>query len=162
MDNIKLYRKRLIPDETVLLKDDQILYCDEEVMVTKWEVLKPRKDFQRGLSCYFLQKGYKVSKFLNKNDQLVYHYCDIIDTEMDLVNSTYLFHDLLVDVIIEPTGKIRLMDLGELADALNQNIISKELAEKALWRLDSLLEILYRQDAGEFMKPYLTKAGVSG
>ncbi len=32
MTNLTLYRKRIIPDECVLLKDDLILSCDEEHM----------------------------------------------------------------------------------------------------------------------------------
>ena len=34
----KIYRKRYMPNETVLLKDDEILRLDEDVLVTKWNV----------------------------------------------------------------------------------------------------------------------------
>ena len=72
-----LYRKRLIPEECVLLKDDRLLYRDEEIIVTAWNTLKPRKDLHHGLSCYYLQEGIKVSRFYDENGSLLYWYCDI-------------------------------------------------------------------------------------
>ena len=63
----KIYRKRYMPNETVLLKDDEILRLDEDILVTKWNVLHPKTQFSHGVSCYFLKKGYKISKFLNEN-----------------------------------------------------------------------------------------------
>ena len=36
MDKIILYRKRLIPNENVLLNKDVILYADKHKLVTKW------------------------------------------------------------------------------------------------------------------------------
>ena len=43
--NTTLYRKRFIPMETILLKDDNIVFQNEDVIVTKWNALKPREDF---------------------------------------------------------------------------------------------------------------------
>lgn len=50
-----LYRKRLIPEECVLLKDDTVLYRDNQIIVTGWNSLKPRKDLHHGYSCYYLE-----------------------------------------------------------------------------------------------------------
>ena len=38
-----LYRKRLIPEECVLLKDDTVLYRDNQIIVTGWNSLNPVK-----------------------------------------------------------------------------------------------------------------------
>lgn len=38
-----LYRKRLIPNECILLKDDILLYRDEEILITKWNTIRPKK-----------------------------------------------------------------------------------------------------------------------
>ena len=75
---IKLYRRRLIPDELIELKDDIILSHENNVLVTKWEVLHPRHDFTHGYSAYFFDDGVKVSKFLKADGSLLYWYCDII------------------------------------------------------------------------------------
>ncbi len=141
MRDIILYRKRFIPMETVLLKDDSIVFQDENVIVTKWHTIKPREDFEKGISCYFLRDGYKISRFINKNDKIIYLYCDIIETEQ--VENTYIFVDLLADVIIYEDGLIKVVDIAEIAQALKEKLLSVELAQKALYRLDNLLSIVY-------------------
>lgn len=66
-----LYRKRLIPEECVLLKDDRVLHRDEKIIVTGWNTLKPRKDLHHGFSCYYLQEGIKVSRFYREDNSLL-------------------------------------------------------------------------------------------
>ena len=100
METIHLYRRRYMPDETVELKDDLILYRDDNILVTKWNILKPRKDIDHGISVYYMKDGFKISKVFDANDKLVYWYCDIIETEYRPEENTYIFHDLLIDVLI--------------------------------------------------------------
>ena len=139
----KLYRKRYMPDEIVYLKDDIILYQGENVMVTKWDVLHPKAKFSHGVSCYYMDKGWKISKFLNKNDELVYYYCDIIDTTYNQEENFYVFTDLLADVLIYEDGFVKVVDLGEIAEALEEGIITDREAKLSLSRLDALLEVIY-------------------
>ncbi len=143
----KLVRKRLIPLETVTLKDDKIVLMEDGLIVTHWDVLKPRKDFQKGISCYFINEGYKISRFMDKDGKLVYFYCDIIETEYDEKEDTYIFTDLLADVIIYPDGRIKVVDVGEIAEVMEKGIINDDLVKKALVRLDKLLEIVYKDGA---------------
>lgn len=147
MDEVKLYRRRFIPNEKILLKDDIIVSIDSDRLVTKWDVLTKRHDFSHGSSCYFFNEGWKISRFLNDNDELVYWYCDIIEPEYNKADNSYTFNDLLIDVIIYPDGKVRVVDTDEVAVALEDNIVSKELIVKALYRLNALLEVIY---AGKF------------
>ena len=140
-----LIRKRLIPFETIPLKDDIIDIMEDGLIVTHWNVIKPRKDFQKGISCYFYKEGYKISRFMDADGALVYFYCDIIDSEYDEKTNTYIFTDLLADVIIYPDGRVKVVDLGEVAEAMESGIISKELVIKALNRLDKLLDIVYTE-----------------
>ena len=140
-----LIRKRLIPFETIPLKDDIIDIMEDGLIVTHWNVIKPRKDFQKGISCYFYKEGYKISRFMDVDGALVYFYCDIIDSEYDEKTNTYIFTDLLADVIIYPDGRVKVVDLGEVAEAMESGIISKELVIKALNRLDKLLDIVYTE-----------------
>lgn len=139
----KLYRKRFMPDETVYLKDDIITYQGENVIVTKWDVLHPKSKFSHGVSCYYMDKGWKISKFLNKEDKLVYYYCDIIDTAYNEEENFYIFTDLLADVIIYEDGFVKVVDLGEIADALEKGLITDREAKLSLSRLDALLEVIY-------------------
>ena len=146
-----LYRKRIIPDECIALKDDEILYIDEEIIVTKWSVLKPRSDFHHGYSCYFLNKNIKVSKFMKENGDLHYWYCDIIEYSFDEKANSYTFTDLLADVIIYPDEKVKVVDLDEIAVALERGLLSDRELVIALRTLDSLLNTIYSGDF-DFLK----------
>ena len=143
-----LYRKRLIPDECVLLKDDILLWRDDEVIITKWNTLKPKKNLHHGFSCYFLSQGIKVSKFYGHDNQLLYWYCDIVEHSYDESTDTYIFTDLLADVIIEPDGFVKVVDLEELADAVEAHIITQEQLNRSLRTLNNLLTQIYRGEFG--------------
>lgn len=142
-----LYRKRLIPEECVLLKDDVILSCSEDVIVTKWNALKPKKDLHHGYSCYFLKEGYKVSKFYQEDNSLLYWYCDIVDFEYQKEDNRLIVTDLLADVLIYPDGFVKVVDIDEMVICLNEQKISLEQLKHSLTQLDKLLQIIY---AGKF------------
>ena len=149
MGELQIYRKRLIPEECVLLKDDILLYRDPEVIITKWNTLHPKKTLHHGYSCYFLDRGFKVSKFYDHDNQLISWYCDIVNYSYDQAEDTYVVTDLLVDVIVYPDGFVRVVDLDELADAVRDNLLTKEEMQLALRRTDKLLSLIYK---GAFAK----------
>lgn len=152
MTNPTLYRRRIIPDECVLLKDDIILSCDEDYIITKWNALRPKKDLHHGASCYFLKEGFKVSKFCREDDSLLYFYCDIVDYNYDSAQNNLIVTDLLADVIIYPDGFVKVVDLDELVTALEARSISLDTLKASLNKLDKLLNIIY---SGKF--EHLTK-----
>jgi len=143
MDKPMLFRKRIIPEECVPLLNDEILYWDDRVIVTRWNALHPKKDLHHGYSCYFLREGYKVSKFLYENDSLIYWYCDVIDYTEDAENNSWIFRDLLADVIVYPDGFVKVVDLDEFEEALENSSITVDDVKKALKSLDNLLKIIY-------------------
>jgi predicted RNA-binding protein associated with RNAse of E/G family len=144
MGEIKLYRKRIIPEECILLDKDVLLYRDAEVIITKWNTLHPKKTLHHGFSCYFLERGFKVSKFYDHDDNLISWYCDIITHTYDSSSDTYVFTDLLVDVIVYPDGSVRVVDLDELADAARDGLLTAEQMQMALRRTDKLLALIYK------------------
>ena len=148
-----LYRKRLIPDECVLLKDDVILYRDDQMIVTGWHTLKPRRDLHHGFSCYYLSEGFKISRFYREDDSMLFWYCDIVDHTFDTATDTYIFTDLLVDVIVYPDGFVKVVDLDELVSARRSGILSEAMLDTALLRLDHLLQLIYRGDFPRLQKP---------
>lgn len=149
MDRPVLYRKRIIPEEIVLLDKDVILYSDEHCIVTKWDTIKPKKILHHGCSCYFLEEGFKVSKFYREDGSLIYWYCDIISYDYDKQKNSYVFTDLLADVLIYPNNEVQVVDVGEIADALEAGTLTVEQMIPALRSLDKLLNIIY---SGEFSK----------
>ncbi len=46
-------------------------------------------------------------------------------------------------MLIYENGFIKVVDIAEIAEALEKNILSLDLAKKALYRLDALLTIIY-------------------
>lgn len=158
MANPVLYRRRIIPEECILLKDDIILSCDEKHIITSWHTLHPKKDLDHGSSCYFLQEGFKVSKFCRRDGSLLYWYCDIVAYDYRPAQNSMIVTDLLADVIIYPDGFVKVVDLDELVTALNSHAISLETLKTSLLHLDKLLQIIY---SGGFdkLKAYVDAAG---
>lgn len=142
-----LYRKRLIPEECILLKDDELLYRDEKKIITRWNTLHPKKDLDHGFSCYFLDKGIKVSKFYKADGSLICWYCDIVSHSYDEATDTYIFTDLLADVLVYPDGRIKVVDLDELSEANETGLLSLDDLHKALRITNALLTEVY---AGRF------------
>ncbi|MFW5646176.1 MAG: DUF402 domain-containing protein [Acetivibrio ethanolgignens] len=143
-----LYRKRYLPDEIVHLKDDIILYQDEQRIVTSWETLKPRKDIKRGISAYFTGEGIKVSKVFNARNEVAYWYCDIIRTEK--IDSSLIFHDLLVDIIVYSDGFVKVVDLNELGQLLSAGKIDAAFVSDALTKANRLLSLIYDNSFGQY------------
>jgi predicted RNA-binding protein associated with RNAse of E/G family len=152
-----LYRRRFIPNELIPLKDDIILVMNDDLIITKWNTLHPRNDISRGVSAYFLTEGFKVSKMYNRDNKVVYWYCDIIQINKDAEKNTVIVEDLLIDVILYDDGTIRILDIDELSDALEQCLITQAEATKALRTLDHLLKLIYEGHFDNF-KEYVNQA----
>lgn len=153
MSYSKLYRKRLIPSECILLKDDKILRCDEDLIVTSWNTIRPKKELHHGYSCFYLNKGWKISRFLREDGSLMYIYCDIVAFDADDKNDTLTVIDLLADVIIYPDGFVKVVDLDELAQAVSEGLITSEELNTCLINLNSLLTKIYEDKLDELISP---------
>ncbi len=154
---LTLYRKRIIPEEIIPLKDDTILYADSERIITQWKTLKPRSDIAYGCSAYLLDKGYKISKIYDHEHKLVYWYCDIITHSYNAATSALTVIDLLVDVVIMSDGQVKVLDLDEVAEALEKKLISQHDACDALHKTNLLLRDIYEcrfEDYQKFIECY--------
>ena len=140
--DIQLYRKRFIPDEIKLLKDDKILYLDDELIITSWSTLKPRSDFASGISAYYRKKGFKISRHYDIHGNFTRWYCDIIIESK--VADGLVFSDILIDVVIFPDGTVRVVDLDEAADALEQGLITPDMLAQALRSTNTLLSHIHQ------------------
>ena len=143
----KLYRKRFIPNETMELKEDIILYLDENILLTRWNAIRPKPKLSHGFSCYLLKEGLKISKFKDHQNELYLWYCDIVEISFCKEENSYLFTDLLADVTISKEGSVQVLDLDELAVAVKNNLITKEQLIKALNSTQKLLDWI---ETGQF------------
>lgn len=139
---MKIYRKRYIPNEIVDISGDELLYQDEEMIVTKWKPIHPKKDIAWGISYTLLKKGWKISKFYGFEDELRYWYCDIIEADYDAENDVLTTTDLLVDLKIYPDETHEVLDLEELDEAIEEKLITQEQKEDALNKLNELLKLV--------------------
>ena len=114
-NELQIYRKRLIPEECILLKDDIIVEQNEDYILTKWKTLNPKTTFSHGCSCYYLKEGFKISKFYRHDGSLLYWYCDIVEYTSRPEDNSLIVTDLLADIILYPDGRMHVVDLDELA-----------------------------------------------
>ncbi|MBR0090520.1 MAG: DUF402 domain-containing protein [Lachnospiraceae bacterium] len=152
MDPFLIRRVRLIPQESILLKDDVILYRDDEQIITSWDAFRKRPELVRGLSVYYLKEHLKLSKVFHE-DHDFHWYIDLADYYFTEDGKELVMTDLLADVAITRDGKIRVLDLGELADAHSEGLISDALLKKSLYTLDRLLRELYQDGVARLAAP---------
>ena len=139
---MKIYRKRYIPNEIVDISGDELIYQDEEMIVTKWNPIRPKKGIAWGMSYTLLNKGWKISKFYDFENQLCYWYCDIIEADYNREEDTLITTDLLVDLKIYPDGTHEVLDVEELDEAIAENLITEAQKEDALNKLNELLKLV--------------------
>lgn len=142
---MKIYRKRYIPNEIVDISGDEVLYRDEEKLVTSWKPIKPRNDIGFGKSCVYFKHGWKISKFYDINGNFKFWYCDIINYEYDAEKDIYIIIDLLVDVIVHENGTYEILDEEELDQVLQEGLITEAIKEEAICKLNGLLEKIKSQ-----------------
>lgn len=156
MNIVKLYRKRYIPEECILLKDDKIVEQNADYILTTWNTLNPKTSFSHGCSCYLLKEGIKLSKFYRSDGSLLYWYCDIVQYDYNGAEQSLTVTDLLADVIIYPDGHFKVVDLDELSDAFEQKLITGQQLTCALRSLNHLLTLIYR-DKFDQLQSFLDK-----
>ena len=152
MNDLIIYRKRFIPDECILLKDDAILSFSSDKIITKWTSFNPRPHLMRGYSCYYLYDSIKLSKMIH-SDNSFHWYIDIADYSYDKEKNSLVMTDLLADVIIGDDSVIKVVDLDELSLAFEQRLITENLLKKSLCVLNRLLEELYSKGIGRITEP---------
>lgn len=146
MKKPSILRTRYIPFETVDISSDEMLFRNDEILITRWKAIKPRADISGGISYTFLKEGIKISRFYDADKKFAYWYCDIIDVKYDNTIDQYTFIDLLLDVKLMPDGTMKVLDADELAVALEEGLITQEQACSSLKKMDSILQKVYKNN----------------
>ena len=84
-----------------------------------------------------------MSKFYREDGSLVCRYCDIVQYDFSDDGQTMVATDLLADVVIEPDGFVKVVDLDELAEASEKKLLDTATMQKALLQLNALLTKIY-------------------
>lgn len=85
-----------------------------------------------------------MSKVYRSDGSVLRWYCDIVDFSFDPGEGSMTYTDLLADVIIDSQGLVKVVDLDELAEAMEHDWITKEQAIRCLQNLNRLLTLIYR------------------
>ena len=165
METITLTYKRL-PDRVNYFQQ-QLLYEDQEVIVTSQRIKPSSPIILNGetvlgdnyTAIWFVFTGlwYDIGKIYNLNNEWTGYYCDIM---MPVERSSDKFEivDLFLDLWVSPNGSYEIQDEDEFATALQDGVISTELAEKARNALNDLID---KVTSGRF-PPEFVKYFVSG
>lgn len=156
---LQLYRKRYIPNECIPLKDDVVVEETDDFVLTTWHTINPKTHFDHGSSCYLLKDGVKISKFYRPDGTLLFWYCDIVEYHLDKETHTLTVTDLLADVILYPDGRVKIVDLDELAEALESGLITQKQMTASLYQLHHLLSLIYR-DKFDRLQAILNERGL--
>lgn len=97
----------------------------------------------------------RLVSFMMLIGKFLYWYCDIIDYEYDDANDAFTFIDLLVDVKVT-NGKIQVLDLDELKEALDKGLIDNERFLRAINKLNKLVKMI-EENGIDYLVDYLVK-----
>lgn len=76
-----------------------------------------------------------------------------VSASYDSADSSLIVTDLLADVIIYPDGFVKVVDLEEMADALEAGVLDIPLLRSALRSLNRLLQAIYAGKLPELSRP---------
>ncbi|MBP5762040.1 MAG: DUF402 domain-containing protein, partial [Lachnospiraceae bacterium] len=84
---------------------------------------------------------------------------DIVEYTPDHDKGELTVTDLLADVVVYPSGRLKVVDLDELADALEKGLITQEQTSNCLRQLNNLLVTIQR-DKFDTLSEYLDSRGL--
>ena len=147
METITLTYKRL-PDRVNYFQQE-LLYEDSEVIVTSQRIKPSSPIVLNGetvladnfTAVWFVFTGlwYDIGKIYNLDNEWTGYYCDIM---MPVKRSSDQFEivDLFLDLWVSPDGSYEIQDEDEFETALEEGVITPELAEKAQNALNDLID----------------------
>ena len=91
--------------------DEDIIVCDNGL---KWLSILPQNDF------------YCITAMMDENDDILLWYIDMIAEQGIDIDSIPYFDDLYLDLVVYPTGMIKVDDMDELEEALARKEITEE------------------------------------
>ena len=114
---------------------EDIIVCDNGL---KWLSILPQNDF------------YCITAMMNENDDIILWYIDMIAEQGIGADSIPYFDDLYLDLVVYPTGMIKVDDMDELEEALVRKDITEEQVNLAINTSNKLKNGLLR-DIDSFM-----------
>lgn len=142
----EMERERVFLGETNLLKEDVMIYRDNELLVVRWDTINRNKVFAKGISFYFPEEKIKVSALFDKDGGLVKYYCEVVEADYNKDSDKYVFRDLIVDVDLYEDGTYEELDEDQLKIALEDDeneIITPEKSREILRVKDNIIRKIH-------------------
>ncbi len=152
METVTLTYKR--PPDRVNYFQQQLLYLDDDVIVTSQRVKPSTPILQKGetvladnfAAVWFVFTGlwYDVGKVYNLNNEWTGYYCDIMKPVKRSMNTTgeldcFEITDLFLDLWVNPDGSYEIQDEDEFEEAIQTGAIDTTLAKTARDVLNTLI-----------------------
>ncbi len=140
-------------DYTYIMIDDQF-YKGAAGLIRVNELEKPATIVYDTIPVKIIDKGYYwlqiapedqnywITVMYNELEEIMQYYFDITDKNTILDNGESWFYDLMLDIVVLPDGKQFLLDEDELAQALSDNVITREQYDKAYHTANIIMDEL--------------------
>ncbi|PIQ25588.1 hypothetical protein COW36_21330 [bacterium (Candidatus Blackallbacteria) CG17_big_fil_post_rev_8_21_14_2_50_48_46] len=142
---LPIRKQKLHPVREVNLSGDTWLHQDEHLCVSYWHLPRTESDqVAHTLTLTIFDEAIQIHSKHNAAGERLYWYCDLLEVKRD--EGGWHLTDLLLDVVVFPDGSTRMLDLGELAEALEEGGIHPQQAAQAL-RLAETIQDWANQNA---------------
>lgn len=143
MSTPKRFKRRLMPEEVIDITSDTLHFMDSKLLITSWSSQDMDTEADFNYSWAYLDDGFQIHRKMDKDGNFLYWYIDILAIEYSEQQHAYTLTDLIVDVVVHPDGYVDVIDLDEMAEAMEQGFISQEQVVLALRHLDTVLRLNY-------------------
>ncbi len=127
---MKIFKQKFIPEKIYDISDDEVIFFNNEFMITSWEATNSEMGVKKALSLTSFSNGYQISKKFNKENEFMYWYCDIVKAWHDREKNEIWIQDLIADVILFPDKALQVIDLPELVEARKNGLITEVLFQE--------------------------------
>ena len=101
------------------------LRVTEDLAVVSFRLPAAVGDIPKGtttLGWFWRRRSYNLYRFLGKSDDVLLHRFDVLD-EVEITDDAVSYLDLIVDVLVSPTGEVTIEDEDELRAAAKKGLL---------------------------------------
>jgi hypothetical protein len=104
------------------------LHVTEDLAVVSFKLSARVGDIPKGtttLGWFWRRRSYNLYRFLDNDGEVLLHRFDVLD-EVEIDDEAVSYLDLIVDVLVSPTGEVTIEDEGELRAAAKKGRLDEQ------------------------------------
>ena len=109
----------------------EALHVTEDLAVVSFKLPARVGDIPKGtttLGWFWRRRSYNLYRFLDKDGEVLLHRFDVLD-EVEIDDDAVSYLDLIVDVVVSPTGEVTIEDEDELRSAARKGRLDDQRLE---------------------------------